>query len=75
MSDKITAGLVTFAAILPLCAVCVLGPAAVGSVFGWLAAWLGGFGLWPTMLASAGGAALVYGLLRWRRNARKTEQL
>ena len=38
MSDKITAGLVTFAVILPLCAVCVLGPAAVGTVIAGLAA-------------------------------------
>lgn len=73
MSDRITAGLVTFAAILPLCAVCVLGPVAAGSVLGWFASWLGGFDFWAMTLASAGGAALVYGLLRWRRHARKPE--
>ena len=73
MSDKITAGLVTFAAILPLCAVCVLGSAAVWSILTWLIAWLGGFGLVPAMLASAGVATLVYLLLRWRRRSRKPE--
>ncbi len=71
MSDKFTAGLVTFTAILPLCAVCVLGPAAVWSILIWPIAWLGGFGLVPAMLASAGGAALVYLLLRWRRRERR----
>jgi len=71
MSDRITAGLVTFAAILPLCAVCVLGPAAVWSMLAGLMAWLGGFALAPAMLASAGGAALVYLLLRWRRRQRQ----
>jgi hypothetical protein len=71
MSDRITAGLVTFAAILPLCAVCVLGPAAIGSIFAWLIAWLGGFDSGPAMLAVAGAAALVYGLLRWRRHCRE----
>ena len=73
MSDRITAGLVTFAAILPLCAVCVLGPAAVWSMLIWPIAWLGGFGLVTTMLALAGGAALVYLLLRWRRRRREPE--
>ena len=73
MSDKITAGLVTFAAILPLCAVCVLGPAAVWSILIWPIAWLGGFGLVAAMLASAPGAALVYLLLRWRRRSREPE--
>ena len=73
MSDKITAGLVTFADILPLCAVCVLGPAAVWSILIWPIAWLGGFGLAPAMLALAGGAALVYLLLRRRRRSREPE--
>ena len=73
MSDKITAGLVTFTAILPLCAVCVLGPAAVWSILIWPIAWLGGFGLVPAMLASAGAATLVYLLLRWRRRSREPE--
>ena len=73
MSDRITAGLVTFAAILPLCAVCVLGPAAVWSILIWPIAWLGGFGLVTTMLVSAGGAALVYLLLRWRRRRREPQ--
>ncbi|MCH8952904.1 MAG: hypothetical protein IID49_12395 [Proteobacteria bacterium] len=73
MSDRITAGLVTFAAILPLCAVCVLGPAAVWSMLIWPIAWLGGFALAPAMLVSAGGAALVYLLLRWRRRRREPQ--
>jgi membrane protein DedA with SNARE-associated domain len=73
MSDKITAGLVTFAAILPLCAVCVLGPAAIWSILAGLIAWLGGFALVPAMLAAAGGAALVYLLARWRRRSREPE--
>jgi uncharacterized BrkB/YihY/UPF0761 family membrane protein len=73
MSDKIMAGLVTFAAILPICAVCVLGPAAVWGLFTWFMAWLGGFGLVPTMLASAAAAALAYLLLRRRRRRRNPE--
>jgi membrane protein DedA with SNARE-associated domain len=73
MSDKITAGLVTFAVILPLCAVCVLGPAAAGTVIAGLAAWLGGFDFWATMLVTVGGVAAIYGLVRhrWRNRERQ----
>ena len=73
MSDKITAGLVTFAAILPLCAVCVLGPAAIGSVIAGLAAWLSGFSFLATMLVAVGGAAAIYRLLRQRRHSRERQ--
>jgi membrane protein DedA with SNARE-associated domain len=73
MSDKIVAGLVTFAAILPLCAVCVLGPAAIGSVIAGFGAWLGGFDFWAVMLVAVGGAAAIYRLLRQRRNRRERQ--
>ncbi len=33
MGEKVVAGIVTAAAIAPICAVCILGPAAVGSLF------------------------------------------
>ena len=71
MSDKIVAGLVTFAAILPLCAVCVLGPAAIGSVIAGFGVWLGGFDFWAMMLVAVGGAAAIYRLLRRRRRSRE----
>ncbi len=44
MSDKFMAGLVTAAAIAPICAICVLGPAAAFSVIAGAAGWLGGAG-------------------------------
>ncbi len=41
MSDKPVAALVTGIAVAPICAVCILGPAVVGSalasIFGWFA--------------------------------------
>lgn len=66
MGDKLIAGLVTFGAILPLCAICVLGPAAVLSLIGAAGAWLGGFGLWAELFA-----AVAAGLLIYRRVARQ----
>ncbi len=64
MSDKIVAGLVTAAAVGPICAVCILGPTFVFS-------WVSGFfaGLSPVVATGLAiiAAILVYGLLRWRR--------
>ncbi len=71
MSDRITAGLVAFAAILPLCAVCVLGPAVVVSMIAGLGAWLGGFGFWAVTLVAIAGAAAIHRLLRQRRRDRE----
>lgn len=70
MSDKIMAGLVTAVIITPLCAVCVLGPAALAAVFAGVGGWLGG--LHPVVTT---GVALVAGLVAFgvirRRKARR----
>jgi len=68
MSDKPLAGLVTLAAILTLCAVCVLGPAAIGAMATSLAGWFGGLEPWVIVGAAAGGTAL--GCALWRRHMR-----
>ncbi len=59
--DKLVAGLVTFAVVLPICAVCVLGPAAIGAVLIGVVAWLGGAGGVLTI-----GLTIVAGLLIYR---------
>jgi len=43
VNEKLLAGLVAAVAIAPLCAVCILGPAAIASTFTGIAAWFGGF--------------------------------
>jgi membrane protein implicated in regulation of membrane protease activity len=67
MSDKPIAMLVTAAVVAPICSVCVLGPAAVGSGLAWMFGWAAGL---PSVL-NAGlaviGAILVYGLIKRRR--------
>lgn len=69
MSDKLVTGLVTAAAVGPICAVCFLGPTFVFS-------WVSGFfaGLSPVIATGLAIIAviLVYGLLR-RRKAGTTD--
>ncbi len=67
MSDKLMAGLVAAAAVAPICAVCVLGPAAVGSMFVGVLGWLGGAGPVLTIGLMAVGGALVYRTARRRK--------
>ncbi len=59
--NKLVAGLVTFAVVLPICAVCVLGPAAIGAVLIGVVAWLGGAGGVLTI-----GLTIVAGLMIYR---------
>ncbi len=62
MGEKFVAGIVTAAAIAPICAVCILGPAAVGSLFAGAFGWLGDFGPLGTialMIAAAAGVLVT----------------
>lgn len=67
MSEKPIAFLVTAVAVAPLCAVCILGPAALGAVATGLAGWIGGLGPITTTGTAVGAAAVVYGVVRWNR--------
>lgn len=64
MNEKLMAGIVTAAGIAPLCAVCVLGPAVIGSAFAGAFAWLGGFGPLLTVAVMVAAGLLVYRTLR-----------
>ncbi len=67
MSDKLVAGLVTAAAVGPICAVCILGPTFAFS-------WVSGLFAGLSPVGAAGVAIFVpilgYGLLK-RRKARR----
>lgn len=67
MNEKLTAGIVTAAGIAPLCAVCVLGPAAIGSAFAGAFAWLGGAGPLLTVALMVAAGLLVFRTLRRRQ--------
>jgi membrane protein implicated in regulation of membrane protease activity len=70
MDDKLLAGLGTAAAIAPLCALCILGPAAIAAMFTGAAGWLGGFDAALTAgLVMVAGIA-VFAMVR-RRNAQR----
>ncbi len=62
MSEKLLAGIVAAAVISPICAVCILGPAVIGSLFAGAFGWLGGFGPLGTiaLMIAAGAGVLVY---------------
>ena len=60
MGEKLLAGIVTAAVVSPICVVCVLGPAAIGSLFAGAFGWLGGFGPLATIALMIAAGALVY---------------
>lgn len=60
MGEKLVAGIVTAVAISPICAVCILGPAAIGSLFAGAIGWLGGIGPLATAALMFAAGALVY---------------
>ena len=73
MNEKLVAGIVTAAAITPICAVCILGPAVIGSLFAGAFGWLGGFGPLATLALMIAAGALVYRhFLRRRARALKS---
>lgn len=67
MSEKLLAGLVAAVAIAPLCAVCVLGPAVIASIFTGIAAWLGGFDVIVASGLVLGAGVAVFAVFRKRR--------
>lgn len=70
MNEKLLAGLVAAVAIAPLCAVCILGPAVIVSLFTGIAAWFSGFDAVVTAgLALVAGIA-VLAIVRKRRSLR-----
>jgi hypothetical protein len=71
MSDKPIAILVTAAAIAPLCAICVLGPAFLGGAVAWVSGWVGGLGpAITTGLVLAVGVAVFRAVRRERQRHR-----
>ncbi len=72
MSEKLLAGLTTAAVIAPLCALCVLGPAVLGSLLAGAFGWFGGLGPGVTVGGAIIAAILIYRLVR--RSKRRTDQ-
>lgn len=64
MSEKLLAGLVTAVVIAPICALCILGPAVLGSLLAGTLGWLGGLGPVRTTGLMLIAGVVVYGLVR-----------
>ena len=60
MDDKPIALLVTAAVVAPICALCILGPAVLGSAVAGAFAWFGGFD--PV---AATGLAVIFAILAY----------
>ena len=71
--EKLVAGFVTAAVISPICALCILGPAAIGSLLAGTLGWLGGFGPLATMALMVAAGALVYRHFLRKRMRRRSE--
>ena len=67
MSHKLLPGVVAAVAIVPICAVCILGPAAIGAMVAGAFGWLGGLNpVLTTGLAIIFGI-VIYAIVRQRR--------
>ena len=67
MAEKLLAGVVAAVAIVPICAVCILGPVAIGSMFAALFAWFGGLGPVLATTLAIGVGIVTLGVFRRRR--------
>ena len=68
MNDKPVTMLVTAAVVAPICAVCILGPAFLGSAVAGVFAWFGGFDPVTALGLAVIGAILAYGFFCRRRD-------
>ncbi len=71
MNDKPIAMLVTAAVVAPICALCILGPAVLGSAVAGAFAWFAGFDPVAVLALAVIGAILAYGFFRRRRDPRR----
>ncbi len=66
MNDKALAGTLGVIVVAPICVLCILGPAMLGSALAWVSAWFGGLGAVSTM-----GLAILVGLIVFGVTQRK----
>ena len=67
MGEKLLAGAVAAVAIVPICAICIFGPAVIGSMFGAVFAWTGGLGPVLATTLAIGVGILTFRVFRRRR--------
>ncbi len=67
MAEKLLAVVVAAVAIVPICAICILGPAVICSMFAALFAWSGGLGPVLATTLAIGVGIVTLGVFRRRR--------
>lgn len=70
MGAKFTAWFVAAAVMAPVCAACILGPAAIVSIFAGAVGWFGGLDAFAVAGLVLVAGYSVYGLIRWRKAQR-----
>ncbi len=72
MGEKLSAGIVTTALVAPICAVCIMGPAFLASMFAGINGWFGGLSPPLTTGLAIIAAIVVYGLLSRKMRRRNS---
>ena len=67
MNDKALAIIVGMIVVGPICVMCILGPALLGSALAWVSAWFGGLGAVPSMALAILAGLVVFGFLQRKR--------
>ncbi len=67
MNDKALAGILGFILVAPICVMCVLGPAVLGSALAWASAWFGGMSAVSSMGLAILAGLIVFGFLQRKR--------
>lgn len=71
MGEKLVAGLAAAVLVMPICAICLFGPAALFAILAATAGWIGGIDPVVTSGLGIAVAIVVYGFFR-RRAARRS---
>lgn len=72
MDEKPTAGLATAIIVVPLMALCCLGPLFIGSIVGGFVSWLDGQGAFVIVVIALVAGLASYALVRWRRSSARS---
>ena len=67
MNDKALAGIMAVIVVAPICAMCILGPAMLGSALAWVSAWFGGMSAVSSMGLAILAGLVVFGFLQRKR--------
>lgn len=74
LNEKLVAFLAAVVVVAPLCAVCIVGPVAIGGFLGSVAAWIGGISILKSLALGILFAALIVWGIKHNRSKTQKEQ-